>query len=215
MSEGRGLFIVLEGLDGSGTTTQTRRLGDEFARRGLPAFLTFEPTDGPIGKLIRDSLSGRLVLPETRHRITLSEGALCLLFGADRIEHSRVIDRVRNEGTHAISDRYLLSSIAYQSRDPDISPERVIEVNRGCAVPDVTLFLNVPVEQCLGRLDKRSDSPTVYEKQELLEAIERNYRATRPLYEKQFGPVVDIDGTLSENDVHKTIVASLEDYLPD
>jgi dTMP kinase len=210
----RGLFIVLEGLDGAGTTTQAKKLHNYIRGKGLSAWLTNEPTDEPVGKLIRDSISGRITSPRTGRRIGFSEGALCLLFAADRLEHSRAVEERRARGAHVVCDRYVLSSIAYQSLDRSIPPRRVIEVNDGCAIPDVTLLLSVPVAECLARLKRRNDTPTVYERKAKLEGIDRNYRAARKIYEKRFGPLVVIDGTAPVEDVHAEIVAELKKFLP-
>lgn len=210
----RGLFIVLEGLDGAGTTTQSRLLVEALLSRGLGAVLTREPTDEPVGRLIRKALTGELESPASGGKVTLSEEALCLLFAADRIEHSRwIVEATRSSGRQVVSDRYVLSSIAYQSLDPRITPERVIEVNRGCAVPDVTFFLDVSVDECLRRLEGRPDSRTVYEKKPTLQRIAANYRATLPLYEKHFGRVVVIDGSRAVSEVHGAIAAGLRDLL--
>ena len=126
---------------------------------------------------------------------SVEEAFLCLLFAADRIEHSVEIEALRAAGTHVISDRYVLSSIAYQSLDPGITPERVIDVNRGIAIPDITFFFDVPVDECLRRLGQRDETRTIYEKQDILETIASNYEATLPLHEKHFGRLVRIDGT--------------------
>lgn len=196
---------MLEGLDGAGTTTQARLLDEYFRNNHIEAWLTFEPTDHPIGAMIRKGLSGQLETPSLG-KITLSETALCLLFAADRIEHSRDIEKRLKMETHVVSDRYVLSSIAYQSLAPQVSAERVIDVNRGIAVPDVTFFLDVPVDECLVRLEKRSDSPTVYEKKDILNQIAQNYAVTLDLYEKRFGTVARIDGTGTIEGVHDRIV---------
>jgi dTMP kinase len=209
-----GLFIVLEGLDGAGTTTQAKMLYNYLLGKRLRAWLTNEPTDEPVGKLIRDSLSGRISSPRTGKRIEFSEGALCLLFAADRLEHSHSVEDMRRQGTHVVCDRYILSSIAYQSLDRTIPPSRVIEVNAECAVPDMTFLLRVPVSECLARLKRRSDTPTVYERKAKLERIDRNYRAARRLYQKSFGPLVVIDGKFSVEQVHAEIVAALAGLLP-
>lgn len=213
MARRRGLFIVIEGIDGSGTTTQAARLHNYLCKKGLGVTLTHEPTDEPVGKLIRDSLSGRISSPTTAERIRFSEQALCLLFAADRIEHSRGIEAARRRGRIVVSDRYVHSSIAYQSLDPSIPPSRVVEVNAGCSKPDITLFLRVPVRECLRRLRDRKDAPTIYEKKSKLEKIDRNYRATKRLYQRAFGPVVEIDGTLSIDEVHSAIVEKLHACL--
>jgi len=214
MKKKRGLFIVLEGLDGSGTTTQTKLLLNYISDKRLDAVATQEPTDEPVGKLIRDSLSGRIVSPRTSERIGFSEAALCLLFAADRTEHSRRIEQARQRGVHVICDRYVLSSIAYQSLDATITPQRVIDINRGCSVPDVTFFLQVPVEECLARLARRKDAPTVYEKKDILTRIDRNYRTSRKIYERTFGPLAVIDGSVSADAVHGAIASALARYLP-
>jgi dTMP kinase len=213
MARKRGLFIVIEGIDGSGTTTQAERLFKHLSDKGFGVLLTHEPTDEPVGKLIRDSLSGRISSPTTGERIRFSEQALCLLFAADRMEHSRQIEGARKLGRHVVSDRYIHSSIAYQSLDPSLTPNRVVDVNAGCSIPDITFFLRVPVAECLARLRNRKDAPTIYEKKSKLQKIDRNYRAAKKLYEKKFGPVVEIDGTLSVEKVHSAIVEKLSSYL--
>jgi dTMP kinase len=205
----RGGFFVLEGLDGAGTTTQGQLLDRHLRGQGVSCSLTREPTGHPVGRLIRDALSGKLVSPDSLGQITLSEAALCLLFAADRVEHSVEIEALRTSKTHVISDRYILSSIAYQSLDPSITPERVIEVNRGIAIPDVTFLLDVPVGECLRRLGQRDDTRTIYEKQDTLEGIAKNYESTLPLYQQHFGLVVRIDGTQPIDAVH----SELADYL--
>ena len=138
-------------------------------------------------------------------QITLSEEALCLLFAADRVEHSRDIESHLARREHVVCDRYVLSSIAYQSASSGVTAERVIDANRGIAVPDLTLLLDVPVDACLARLRERSDSPTIYEKRESLERIARSYEDTISRYTQDFGPVVRIDGTQAIDAVHKTI----------
>lgn len=212
MAGKRGLFIVLEGIDGSGTTTQANRLRNYLSNKGLGVFLTHEPTDEPVGKLIRDSLSGRISSATTNRTVRFSERALCLLFAADRAEHSKSIEAARKQGRHIVCDRYVHSSIAYQSLDPSITPKRVVEVNSGCSTPDITFFLRVPVSECLARLKDRKDVPTIYENKSKLAKIERNYDATRRLYSRSFGPVVEIDGSAPADAVHAAIVRSLVRY---
>ena len=213
MKRRKGSFIVLEGLDGSGTTTQAALLQDYFRGLERPCRLTCEPTDEPVGKLIRDALSGRLASPGTGETVFFSERARCLLFAADRLEHSREIEASRCAGDQVICDRYILSSIAYQTLDETISPDWVIEVNQGCSVPDLTVFLDVPVGLCLKRLHERKDRPTVYEKKSLLTAIERNYRRTISFYEKRFGLFRSVDGTLAPKRVRDAIIEVIESGL--
>ena len=213
MKKKPGSFIVLEGLDGSGTTTQAALLQDYFIGLKKPCRLTCEPTDEPVGKLIRDALSGRLTSPGTSKKVAFSERARCLLFAADRQEHSREIEKSRSGGKHVICDRYILSSIAYQTLDETVSADWVIEVNRGCSVPDLTVFLDVPVTDCLARLKKRKDRPTVYEKKSFLTAIDLNYRHMFQTYEKRFGLFRSIDGTQTPEQVRDAIIGVSESKL--
>lgn len=208
-----GTFVVLEGLDGAGTTTQARLLDDALESRGLLCHLTREPTDSAVGTLIREALSRPGVSSGAHQPLEPTEEVLCLLFAADRLHHRVSIERHRNGGATVICDRYVHSSIAYQTLDPTISAERVVDVNSGIATPDVTFFLRVPVDQCLNRLGGRNDTRTIYEKKDLLVAIEKNYDDSRPLYEKHFGPVIEIDGTPAPEAVHAGIMSKLEEFL--
>ena len=208
MAVNNAQFIVFEGLDGAGTTTQAAKLQAYFTRRGAPSFLTNEPTAEPIGAFIRRLLTGQ---ERGRNGSTYRPGerAMGLLFAADRLAHSEVItDRLR-DGDHVVCDRYLFSSMAYQSLDPAITGEWVVEVNRGCAVPHVTLFIAVPSDVCLARVMARQETLSKYETQTQLANIARNYDRLLPLYEQNFGRVVRIDGTRSIDEVHEAVVESL------
>ena len=107
-----GRFIAIEGIDGSGTTLQTRLLADWLAARGHTVLETREPSHGPIGVLVRERLSVRSA--------PLEPAALALLFAADRLDHlAREVVPAIARGAVVLSDRYLLSSLAYQSLDCD------------------------------------------------------------------------------------------------
>lgn len=200
-------FIVLEGLDGAGTTTQAAKLQEYFTKLKKDSFLTREPTDGPIGKLVRDVLAGRLM------RYRLAEREMALLFAADRLEHSRLIESKLLTGSHVVCDRYIFSSMAYQTLDPSISAEWVTEINLGFSKPHLTLFLSVPVEECLRRIASRNESPTVYEKKDFLETIDQNYKRLANYYEEHVGPLIVIDGAPPPKDVHSEIMRALETNL--
>jgi len=206
MNDKRSHFIVLEGLDGAGTTTQAKLLHSHCTQSGLDSFLTYEPTAGPIGTLIRDYLSGRIPGPDGQPS-RLAERELCLLFGADRLEHSREIENRLNQGEHVVCDRYVLSSMAYQSLDPGVSGEWVARVNQGCSIPDLTIFLDVPVDECLRRISARNEDSTIYERSDLLQRIAENYESLRGLYEEKFGPLLVIDGTGAAEEVHEAVVS--------
>jgi dTMP kinase len=208
MTRNNARFIVFEGLDGAGTTTQAARLHDHCTRSGTSGFLTNEPTSEPIGAFIRRLLS-RNEIGQDGGPYRPNERAMGLLFAADRLAHSQVIEAALSRGSSVICDRYLLSSVAYQTLDSSISADWVINVNYGCIVPDLTLFLAVPVDACLARIRVRAEEASIYETRALLETISANYERLLPLYAKQFGRVVRIDGSGSVDDVHAAVVAAV------
>jgi dTMP kinase len=132
-----------------------------------------------------------------------------LLFAADRLAHSQLIDDRLARGEHVVCDRYLFSSMAYQTIDPDITGEWVVDVNRGCAVPHVTLFIAVPVDVCLTRVGSRGAATSIYETRSHLETIARNYERLLPRYQEHLGPVVRIDGNRPIDEVHEDVVRAL------
>jgi dTMP kinase len=201
-------FIVFEGLDGAGTTTQAAKLQALFTRKGVGSFLTNEPTSHPIGTFIRRLLTGKERAGDgSAYRP--DERVLGLLFAADRLAHSRLIDERRRAGEHVVCDRYIFSSMAYQTLDPAIRAEWVIDVNQGCVIPDLTLFIAVPVDVCLARVAARRGDETIYENRPHLETIARNYEKLLPQYEASFGRVVRIDGTQGVDDVHAAVVEAI------
>lgn len=209
MPQNEARFIVFEGLDGAGTTTQAAKLQALFTRRATPSFLTNEPTPEPIGAFIRRLLTG-----QERGRdgapFRPGEQAMGLLFAADRLAHSELIASRLEAGEHVLCDRYLFSSMAYQTLDPHITGEWVIDVNRGCAIPHVTLFIAVPVEVCLARIAARRAEVSVYETRAHLETIVRNYERLLPLYEATCGRVIRIDGNRPVDDVHASVAEAVE-----
>jgi len=161
MSKAR--FIVLEGIDGSGTTTQLDRLTRHLGERGRRAHATREPSQGPIGRLLREILLGGHRLPDG----TGVDGlAMALLFAADRRDHlTREIEPALAAGADVVSDRYLLSSLAYQAQEADRA--WVAALARDLRAPDLTLLLDVPVpvaaarRRAAGRPDERYDADEV------------------------------------------------------
>lgn len=147
MRDGVGRFIAIEGIDGSGTTLQTRALAAWLRGRGHEVVETREPSGGPIGRLVRESLHVDAA--------PLDPAALALLFAADRLDHvAREIEPARRRGAVVVSDRYLLSSLAYQGLDCDLDWVRTI--NRAAPAPDLYLFLRVPAEVAFARVQQRA-----------------------------------------------------------
>lgn len=135
----RGRFVVLEGLDGAGTTTQAVRLAAALRRAGHRVVLTREPSEGPVGALLRQALDGRMRLQGRRQ---LSDATLALLFAADRLDHlASTVESGLAAGAIVISDRYALSSFAYQGRV--LGKLWVEALNARARTPDLTLFLEV------------------------------------------------------------------------
>ena len=157
------LFIVLEGIDGSGTTTQLPLLERHLERRGRRAYTTREPSQGPVGRLLRELLLGGHKLPTGAPADGL---AMALLFAADRRDHlTREIEPALAAGADVVSDRYLMSSLAYQAQEADRA--WVAGLARELRQPDLTLLLDVPVSvaaarrRAAGRPDERYDADDV------------------------------------------------------
>jgi dTMP kinase len=198
----RGRFIAIEGIDGSGTTLQTRALGAWLAGRGHTVLETREPSGGAIGTLIRERLSVRAA--------ALDPAALALLFAADRLDHiAREVEPALAGGAVVLTDRYVLSSLAYQSLDCDEAWVRAI--NARAPSPDLTLVLEVPVEVAFARVQRRmADGGGTEERFDAL-ALQRriagHYRRFRG--EPGLGPVRVIDGDRPPEAVTAALVDAL------
>jgi dTMP kinase len=156
-----GLFLVLEGIDGSGTTTQREKLGAYLRDKGIEVHLTAEPSTGPVGELIRSVL---------RHEKELSAPALALLFAGDRLDHqTREIEPALERGAVVVSDRYVMSSLAYQSLD--LPMDWVAEINALAPVPDATFYLRVSPDTARRRMHARGKPLERFEAYELQSRI--------------------------------------------
>ena len=188
-------FIALEGIDGAGTTTQSRLLVDWLRSLGRPVHLTREPSDGPIGLLIREVLRG--------DHGEFDPSAIALLFAADRLDHlSREIRPALARGRDVVSDRYVLSSLAYQGLDGNLP--WVETLNARAEPAALTIVLDVPVDVCLARLEQRGLEPELYERRETLNRVDHTYRA---LIERMDpgGEIAFIDGTPDPEAVARAI----------
>lgn len=149
MSERSPQFLVFEGIDGSGTTTQCRRVADRLRARGHRVLETREPSDGRVGKLTRELLA----VVEGQRR-TVDAAGLALLFAADRLEHlRREIEPALADGQIVLCDRYVVSSWVYQSLDCD--PAWVRTINRHARWPDLTFVFDLDPELALARVAAR------------------------------------------------------------
>jgi dTMP kinase len=141
-----GILIVLEGVDGAGTTTQTELLCAALGA-SVPVQSTREPSSGPIGALLRQALTGRWVTPSPLGPRAPGPVTLALLFAADRQDHLEAeVLPLLGEGVNVISDRYYHSSVAYQSLTGAGSIAWIREQNQHARRPDLTLVLDVPAD---------------------------------------------------------------------
>ena len=197
----RGKLIVLEGIDGSGTTTQLERAVAHLAARGHPAVATREPSPGPVGRLLREALLGKLRMPDGA---PLDGRTMALLFAADRVDHvQREIEPNLAAGTSVVSDRYLLSSLAYQAEEADRA--WVAALARGIPVPDLTILLDVPVEVAARRRAAAGRPVERYDADSYLAKVAGNYRQ---LAQGQAGVVV-LDGTGSKDEVTAAVCGAI------
>ncbi|MEM3290521.1 MAG: dTMP kinase, partial [Candidatus Micrarchaeaceae archaeon] len=155
------MFIVFEGIDGSGKTTQAKALSAYLASKGIKCFLTKEPTNGPIGRFIRQNAAGiagsfvkvnKSIANKEVDSMLINQFAMQALFVSDRLYHIEQFIKPKLEsGYTVISDRYILSTIAY-GMAAGISKGWLVALNRGLIEPDVTLLLDISPAVALKRI---------------------------------------------------------------
>jgi dTMP kinase len=195
-----GRLIVIEGIDGAGTTTLAGRLVAALRHRGVTVELEAEPTRGPFGAALRQAIEGRLELDPV---------AIALGFAADRADHIanpvRGITRTLDLGTWVVSDRYVASSIAYQASQ-GLDALWLAAINRHARRPDLTVFVDTPVEECLRRTSARSGHRDLFERRETLEEVLAVYR--RLMDEPDLaGPMTPVDGTVTAGALADQVMA--------
>ena len=192
----RGKFIVIEGLDGSGKTTQAKLLASRLSQSHR-ALYTAEPSQGKIGTYIR-----RACLYEKRRLLNTVEA---LLFAADRIEHvENEIKPALVDGQLVISDRYLYSSLAYQG-SAGLSIAWISEINKHALKPDFAVFIDVPPENVLKRLNRRRSVMENLETQRKVRGIYMQY--------VQKGELTRINGDKSMGEVADDLMRSVLGFL--
>ncbi|MBQ7294012.1 MAG: dTMP kinase [Clostridia bacterium] len=200
MSENkRGRFIVIEGIDGAGKTTQIEILAQKLREEGRTVHVTAEPTASVSGGLLRDALGG------------ISDRTACemaALFVLDRIFHNvnpNGINAMLEKGIDVICDRYYYSSLAYQGSQTDF--EWVKDMNLNCPeirVPDICIFLDLSPEESLKRISKGRTTTELYEKLDTLQSVRnRFFDVFELLKERDNIKVIDTTGCTIEEVAEK------------
>ena len=209
MENKRGLFIVIEGVDGSGKSTQAKLLADYLRKKGRNVHHTAEPTETGLGGMVRDGLSG--IYPRTREE-------MAAMFAADRVAHNvnpkNGIKKHMEEGTDVVCDRYYYSSLAYQGVDGAM--EWVMGINLGCPVitkPDLCLFLDMDPEKCHERIHAGRTHFEIYEENAAMIAeTRRRYGIVFDMLKDRDNiAIIDSTGTIEE--VFEQIKADIDKLL--
>jgi dTMP kinase len=196
----RGRLLALEGLDGSGKSTQAAALAEVLRAEGHDPLLTREPTEGPYGRRIRSmARSGQAVAPEEELR----------WFVADRRAHvAEVIQPGLAAGRLVITDRYYLSTVAYQGARGLDPGELLSQSEAEFPLPDLVLLLEIDPELGLQRVSQRGGvAETVFERRQFLEQVEANFRALDLPY------LVRIDARGPEQVVHRAVIDCVRQRL--
>jgi dTMP kinase len=198
--ENRGRFVVIEGIDGAGTTTQVALLVERLKRGARPVRATREPSDGPFGTLARQVLTGRIVLPGGR---APGWATMALLFATDRMDHveSEILPFV-SQGGIVVSDRYDASSLAYQSvssgRGGAATVDWICSINKYAVRPDLTIVLDVPPEIGAARREARGEAAQLYEQNEVQQALAAFYKDLAKHVPNDRVVLVDATGSIPE-----------------
>lgn len=202
------MFIALEGIDGSGKSTQITMLRTYLENAGRRVYMTREPSDLSIGKTIRRYLTGEL---KADNRV------IAALFVADRLEH--ILDenegllKRKNEGFDIVSDRYYFSSYAYQS--VDMPMDWIINANSVAAEllkPDVVIFVDITPETAMDRINANREGTELFEtKERLTQTRNKYFEAFEKLGDSE--NVVIIDGNGTPDEVHKRITEVLNKMI--
>ena len=208
-----GFFLVLDGIDGCGKSTQTKKLSDYFKTNDIQTHLTAEPSDYDLGKILRKYLQNP--------KIPASVDAL--LFAADRIEHcNKEILPLLKKGFIIISDRYRDSSYIYQSiegRNEGVSMDWIKNINKFSLIPDLTIIVDIDPKIGLKRKRNQANnsgnqSLDKFEIEKFQKTIREEFIkiAKNSIVSKE-GVHVLIDGNESEEEVFKSILLVIKSYI--
>ncbi len=193
-----GRFVVFEGLDGAGTTTQAQLFTAWLQAHNRLVIQTAEPSKGPIGNMIRQALGSRIVQP-TGERLTPQ--TMAALFSADRADHLACeIEPRLAAGVDVVCDRYALSSLAYQGMECD--PEWVAALNAPYRPADLTIFLKISTttaaKRRLSRAKTTFETAEIYETELLQKRVAEAYERAQSLRPNETIVFIDGEGTIEE-----------------
>jgi dTMP kinase len=196
----KGIFIAVEGIDGSGKSTQIQMLTRHLAQEGLRCYQTCEPSNGPIGSLTRQILTGR---------IKADNRVIAAMFAADRLDHLlNEVDGIAakiDEGITVVTDRYYFSSYAYHS--VDVPMDWVIQTNeqsRQILKPDLNIFIDIDADTAMERITRNRFHQELFEKKSRLEKVRDNYLKAFDLMKDEENIII-IDGTKPSRDIAELI----------
>lgn len=203
----KGLFIVFEGVDGAGSSTQAQMLQDYFTRVGQKSVISPEPSSGPIGKLLRTFLGGK---NDFDHQ-DLYDQQMAYLFAADRHYHLynnlEGVYSLTRKNIHVISTRYYFSSLAYNGKTKK-DYDFVSILNQKFPPPDLVIYLDIPVELALKRMCDRP-LKEIYETQEKLLKVRERFTEIFANYPHK---ILKLDARENQNIIHEKIVNYLEQW---
>ncbi|MFH8038521.1 MAG: dTMP kinase [Candidatus Aenigmatarchaeota archaeon] len=159
------MFIVLEGIDGSGKSSQCKLLYDYLTKKNKKVFLTKEPTNGTIGKFLKKILE---------KKYELSNLSIQLLMMADRVEHVKEIKEKLENGYWVLCDRYFFSTIAYGSAENNNYYKKLLEINlKLFPLPNYLIFIKIRPEIAIGRIKR--EKRKLFEELEFLKKVNEKY----------------------------------------
>ncbi len=200
------LFIVFEGIDSSGKSTQAEMLKSYFLANQEQAEISSEPSNGIIGNLIRQALKQRIIFSRDRN---LFDEQMAYLFAADRHDHLyNEIDgvfKLIQDNYHVISTRYYFSSLAYNCETVD-KFKFIQKLNARFPNPDLTIYIDIPIEISVKRLQERS-LKEIYETKNKLTKVRSQYQQ---IFAEYKGRAIIIDGTKEPQQIHQQIVELIQ-----
>lgn len=199
-----GKFIAIEGIDGSGKTTQAQRAVEELKKQGRDALYTKEPTDEPTGKFIRQVLSGQISVPPI---------SLQYMYGADRAVHLEKVKKWLADGKIIVTDRYFWSSVAYaisdltrldrhQSRqegagDLYLTAFSILSHYNQFLIPDISFFLKTSVDTAVARIEETGKQREIYDHRNRLINIFKGYDWVLQKFPNEF-TIIDSEKPIEE-----------------